>query len=97
MQRKPSQWKALFGAVVLLSGILGLVTSSVLAQRDEVWTMEENYWRFVKAGDVEKYLTLWHDDFVGWPCGALQPSRKMNIGDWVREIRDEEVQVTLLP
>ena len=94
MERKPSQWKARFGAAFLTAGLVALITSPVLAQQDEVWTMEENYWRYVKAGDVEKYLTLWHDEFVGWPCSASQPSRKTNIGDWVREIRDEQVQVT---
>ena len=94
MDRKHSQWRARFGAVVLLSSALGLAASSLLAQRDEVWTMEEKYWQYVQAGDVENYLTLWHDDFVGWPCSTDHPSRKANIGDWVRVIRDEGIQVT---
>ena len=24
----------------------------------EVWALEDDYWRFVKAGDVERYVTL---------------------------------------
>jgi hypothetical protein len=61
---------------------------------DEVWAMEDSYWRYVKAADVEKYLTLWNKDFRGWPCGDLHPATKANIGDWVREIRDKKVRFT---
>jgi hypothetical protein len=61
---------------------------------DEVWAMEESYWRYVKAADVEKYLTLWNKDFRGWPCGDQHPATKANIGDWVREIRDKKVRFT---
>lgn len=59
-----------------------------------MWSMEEKYWQYVQAGDVDQYLTLWHDKFVGWPCSAAHPSRKSNIGDWVKAIRNEGVQVT---
>lgn len=58
-----------------------------------VWSLEEAYWRYVKAGDVENYVTLWHDDFIGWPCGQLHPKRKSSIGDWVREVRDKKISV----
>ena len=47
-----------------------------------VWRMEEQYWRDVQAGDVESYLTLWHENFVGWPCFAWEPSDKSKIGGW---------------
>ena len=53
-----------------------------------VWHLEENYWRFVSAGDVDSYVKLWHDDFVGWPCFEWNPARKGDIGKWVRDIRD---------
>ena len=56
--------------------------------------MEENYWKYVKAGDVEKYRSLWNDEFVGWPCSMSHPSRKANIGDWVAKIRDEKIRVS---
>lgn len=58
-----------------------------------VWGLEEAYWRYVKAGDVENYVTLWHDDFIGWPCGQEHPKRKDSIGDWVRKVRDEKISL----
>jgi len=61
-----------------------------------VWDMEDAYWRYVQAGDVDRYLTLWHDDFIGWPCawGALHPVGKASIGSWVERIRDEKLKLT---
>ena len=58
--------------------------------RDEtaVWQLEEDYWRYVSHGDVDAYVRLWHEDFVGWPCFEWNPARKGNIGKWVRDIRD---------
>jgi ketosteroid isomerase-like protein len=81
-------------SVIMLSVATALVASVAAAEKDDVWKMEEAYWRYVKAGEVDAYISLWHEDFVGWPCSTLQPSRKANIGDWVREIRDKGVKVT---
>ena len=58
-----------------------------------VWLREADYWRFVKAGEVENYISLWHDNFIGWPCGQEHPLRKASIGDWVREVRDKHINV----
>lgn len=59
----------------------------------QVWQREADYWRFVQAGDVESYVTLWHDRFIGWPCGKEHPVRKAAIGDWVREVRDKHLKL----
>jgi hypothetical protein len=59
---------------------------------DEVWAQEDAYWRYVKAGDVEKYRTLWNDGFRGWPCHDPHPATKAAIGNWVKEIRDGKIQ-----
>lgn len=58
-----------------------------------VWQLEGDYWRYVKAGDAESFKSLWHEDFIGWPCGQAQPKRKASIGDWVRNIREKHIQV----
>lgn len=61
---------------------------------EAVWAREEAYWRFVAAGDVDNYRTLWNRDFRGWPCAAEHPATKATIGDWVREIRDQKIRFT---
>ncbi len=60
----------------------------------QVWQREAEYWRCVKAGDVDGYVSLWHDKFIGWPCGQEHPKRKASIGDWVREVRDKHITVS---
>lgn len=63
-------------------------------RQEEVWQMEETYWHYVSSGNVEAYVSLWHDDFVGWPCFSWTPARKANIGSWVEEIRDNHWTLT---
>ena len=58
-----------------------------------VWAREDEYWRDVKTGDVEHYRTLWHEQFVGWPCDEEHPLRKASIGDWVGKVRDKHLAV----
>jgi ketosteroid isomerase-like protein len=59
-----------------------------------VWQLEEDYWRYVSTGDVDAYVQLWHEDFIGWPCFELEPKGKADIGSWVREIRDKQWKLT---
>jgi hypothetical protein len=62
--------------------IVVIVLASVVfaAQRsgDEkaVWSLEDAYWQCVKANDLERYRTLWHSDFLGWPYSSPEPAGK---------------------
>jgi ketosteroid isomerase-like protein len=49
----------------------------------QVWNLEEAYWNYVKANDLEKYRALWHEDFLGWPLVSSAPVRKDYITDWI--------------
>jgi ketosteroid isomerase-like protein len=49
----------------------------------QIWNLEKAYWEYVKANDLEKYRTLWHEDFVGWPLISSAPVRKDHITDWI--------------
>jgi ketosteroid isomerase-like protein len=82
--------------LVFLAGIIGAPSFAAEFSDSEatVWQMEESYWRLVAAGDVEAYVALWHDDFVGWPCFSWTPTGKANIGSWVEEIRDNDWTLT---
>lgn len=87
-------------ASLLLAGSLGPVVPSIASAAvpespgvADVWAREDAYWRYVKAGDVENYVTLWHPDFIGWPCDQPHPMGKASIGDWVRKVRDEKLAV----
>lgn len=53
--------------------------------KDEVWQMEENYWKYVKSNDLKSYLTLWDDNFIGYPTNNLITG-KDHITDWITEM-----------
>ena len=75
----------------LMIGALAARFAPRTSDIDEVWAMEDTYWRYVKAGDVEKYRTLWNDGFRGWPCHTEHPAGKSTIAEWVQEIRDGKI------
>lgn len=65
-----------------------VLAASALAQsssKDEAqfWSLEKAYWEYVKSNDLEKYRTLWHEDFLGWPFVSSAPVRKDHITDWI--------------
>ncbi|HLF45637.1 MAG TPA: hypothetical protein VI548_04395 [Chitinophagaceae bacterium] len=60
----------------------------------QVWELEIKAWSFAKAGKVKNYEALFHNQYVGWPCGYPQPATKSTIGDWVRNIRDNQAKLT---
>jgi ketosteroid isomerase-like protein len=49
----------------------------------QIWSSEKAYWEYVQANDLEKYRSLWHEDFVGWPSVSPNPLRKSHITDWI--------------
>ena len=68
------------------------------AHISEVWALEEAYWKCVKQADVQCYLSLWHEDFIGWPCTAdsSHPVRKAAAGAWIQSIRDQELRISVV-
>lgn len=65
---------------------VALLASAVFAgesSADQVWAMEETYWRYVQANDLEGYRSLWRDEFVGWPLTSPEPVRKTQVTDWI--------------
>jgi len=53
------------------------------ANEKEVWSLEDTYWRYVQANDLERYRTLWNKDFLGWPLASPEPVHKDHITDWI--------------
>jgi ketosteroid isomerase-like protein len=67
--------------VVLLASSLFAWQRS--AYETQVWSLEQSYWQYVQANDLERYRTLWHPDFLGWPLSNPEPARKDHITDWI--------------
>jgi len=73
------------GACVLVATLLTsvLFASPSSADAEKVWSLEEAYWKYVKANDLVPYIALWHSDFLGWPSVNSEPVRKGQITDWI--------------
>jgi ketosteroid isomerase-like protein len=67
--------------VVILFAAAMLAQSS--GEAEKVWSLEESYWRYVKANQLKEYRSLWHEDFLGWPSVSPEPLRKAQITDWI--------------
>ena len=45
----------------------------------EVWQMEEKYLKAALTNDFDLWMTLWHEDFVGWPAQNKEPITKATL------------------
>jgi len=66
---------------VLLTATLYATPPS--SDTDKLWSLEKAYWEYVQANDLQKYRSLWHTDFLGWPSVSPEPLRKDHITDWI--------------
>jgi ketosteroid isomerase-like protein len=67
--------------VILLTPVL--LGAQRSADEKEVWSLEDAYWQYVKANDLERYRTLWHADFLGWPINSPEPVGKEKITEFI--------------
>jgi ketosteroid isomerase-like protein len=90
MNSRLSRWTIWFLAALA-------VPTAVAAEsgKDEtqIWNLEKAYWEYVKANDLEKYRSLWHEDFVGWPSVSSEPVRKDHITDWMTKNTSEGLKL----
>ena len=71
--------------------LLFLQSSGVTAQdfdKDEsaVWALEYKYYEFAKDNDPDGYLTLFHEDVIGWPTLDHQPKGKDKVSQWIASV-----------
>ncbi len=53
--------------------------------KNEVWQLEKNYWQYVKDKDFKNYLSLWDDNFIGYPS-TNKVGDKAHITDWITDM-----------
>jgi len=75
--------RALILAIFSIALALPLFPQEMSSLQKEVWQMEETYWRDVKGFDEARYMTLWHEKFLGWPQDQKMPIGKVALGEAV--------------
>ena len=73
------------GLTILIGVLLTatLYATPLSSDADKLWSLEKTYWEYVQANDLQKYRSLWHTDFLGWPSVSPEPLRKDHITDWI--------------
>lgn len=71
------------------------------ATQKQVWEREKTYWELTAAGDVERFVALWDDRFVGWPDAEETPVTRSElrpvVADWFEDVRSNELSYALDP
>lgn len=52
----------------------------------EVWKIEAKYWECWIKGDIEGYMRLIHENFIGWPSSSTMPSDKKAAKEFVERL-----------
>jgi ketosteroid isomerase-like protein len=75
---------AMFWTIACFFACSALAVAASPSKDDaQIWSSEKEYWEDVKANDLEKYRSLWHEDFLGWPSVSPNPLGKSHITDWI--------------
>jgi len=77
-----------FTLLSLLLPVTAAAQSSEQTQ-EQVWQRELQYWKYVGSNDTTGYLTLWHDNFIGYP-GTGSLTRKDKIAGWITEVHSKK-------
>jgi len=80
--------------ILIVIGFGFLCTQGVQNQRhldleSQIWQIEESYWELWIKGDIESYLSLLHEDFIGWPSSNEKPSDKNASREFVLNYLDQ--------
>ena len=58
-----------------------------------VWELEESYYRFAKNNDPVSYLSLFHEDIIGWPTMDPLPKGRDNVSQWISAVHSDSSRV----
>ena len=76
-------WNCVGACLTLLCMLsVGQPPAQWSSDQKSVWGQEQAYWKYCKAMELDKYLSLWHASVVGWPSSYSAPAGKDHISDW---------------
>ena len=69
--------------------------------KDEVWSHEVTYWEYAEAADLNNFMSLWHEDGIGWPNNQPTPVNREGARQHVAEALDalqlESISIDVKP
>jgi hypothetical protein len=78
-----SRTMALFFLAIFLISPANRTTAQPSPDQQTLWSLEHDYFGYVESNNLTAYLSLWHNNFLGWPSVSPAPVRKDHITDWI--------------
>ncbi len=70
---------AVVAFLLVAGGLTAKAQMTMSAEQKGVWTGEEAYCRYRMTKDLDGFMSLWDDAFVGWPLSSPKPTGKAGI------------------
>ena len=58
-----------------------------------VWKLEEAYYEYAKANDLDSYLALFDENVIGWPAFDQSPKGKSQVSQWISLFHAEPAEI----
>jgi len=58
-----------------------------------VWELEEAYYRYAKNNDPEAYMSLFHENVIGWPALDVAPKGKTEVSQWIDAVHADPAEI----
>lgn len=56
---------------------------ATVSDEQQIWGLDNAYWRYVQENNLPAFLNLLHKDFLGWPSIYPGPVRKDHMTEWI--------------
>ena len=68
---------------------------------DEVWSQEIAYWGYAKVADLDSFISLWHEDGIGWPNNQPTPvnreGARKHVAEAFEALRLDSLSIDIKP
>jgi ketosteroid isomerase-like protein len=70
-------------AVVVLTASTSLFAQGWSSAQKEVWKNVEAYWGLDSAGNLDAFMSYFHENYIGWEINTPMPSNKATVRKFV--------------
>jgi hypothetical protein len=76
--------------VVVLAVFLAIASSNLYAQewnaaQKDVWKNVEAYWALDAAGNLDGFMSYFHDNYIGWQTSDPMPANKATVKKFIEQ------------
>ena len=80
-------------ALVLMLGTAVAGAEELAPEEQAVWELEESYYQFAKNNDPVSYISLFHENIIGWPTMDSLPKGRDRVSQWIGAVHSDSSRV----